>query len=347
MKNNLYLCTRMPKLSIIIPIYNAKNTIVRCVNSILNQTFIDMEVIFVDDCSHDDSIRIIQNQIAEHPRKNMFCFAKTPVNSGPGAARNIGLQMAKGEYVAFVDSDDWLDPDMYSALYEKANQHSADLCYGDVFWENLNRLQQRVLPNTAVEDGLFTDDRKRHFLTNFKCQFWAYIYRREFLKKHNILFSLQIGVEDNYFLACSVLCAERIAYVRKPLYHYAYYSDSLSNKKNEKRYLDKLSVWSTWFDFAKTQNLYDKFKDELQLVYMKKVFVVATLNYLTVAKRPQANVLREIYKEFTKRCPDYKKNPLYRKHFSLRMAVIVLPKIPRMVCLILPSLLRLRERPFQ
>ncbi|MCL2027255.1 MAG: glycosyltransferase [Bacteroidales bacterium] len=330
----------MPKLSIIIPVYNASKTIVKCVDSLLRQTFADMEVIIVDDCGQDDSIKIIQNHIENHSQKNRFRFAQTPVNSGPGAARNVGLKMAQGEYVAFVDSDDWVEADIYETLYETATQHSADLCYCNVFWEDLNRKKQRVLPNTPIVN-------KRDFLANFKCQFWSYIYRREFLDKFNITFSKEKGVEDNYFLACCILCAERIAYVDKPMYHYTFYPNSLSNNRDEKRYLDKLSVFSQLFDFSKTHHFYDEYKQELQFIYLKKVFLVSTLNYLTNAKCPQVKTIREIYQEFTKFCPDYKKNPLYKKHFSLRMAVVFFHKMPRMACLILPVWLKLRERPFQ
>ncbi len=194
----------MPQISIIIPVYNASKTIAKCVESLLNQTLTDMEIIIVDDHGNDNSMAIIQNQIAEHSRKAMCRFAKTTANSGPGQARNIGLQMAQGEYVAFVDSDDWVETDMYERLYQTAVLHSADICCSDVFMENPSQAKQRIQPNIAVQQGFFSDKSKREFLANYKDLFWSYIYRREFLNTHAIAFPSEKGVEDVYFLPCCV-----------------------------------------------------------------------------------------------------------------------------------------------
>jgi len=307
----------MPKISVIIPVYNAEKTVVRCVDSLLNQTLQDMEVIIIDDHGQDESIKIIQNHIAEHPRKNMFRFAETAVNSGPGEARNIGLQLAKGEYVAFVDSDDWVENEMYATLYETAIEHSAELCYSYVFFENFDESKRRISKTIPVPQGLLDDKTKRDFLENFRCHFWVYIYRRDFLSKFNIVFSPEKGVEDNYFLTCCVLCAERISYVNRPFYHYVYYPNSLSNRKNETLYLDKLTVFGRLFDFAKTHNLYENYRKELQFVYFKKAYLVATLNYLKNAKRPKIKVLREIYNELLNVCPDYNARKVIVSTFQL------------------------------
>jgi len=330
----------MPKVSIIIPVYNAEETIVRCIDSLLNQQLEDMEIIIVDDHGQDESIKNIQNHIAEHPRKNMFRFAETAVNSGPGPARNVGLQMAQGEYIAFLDSDDWVEPDMYSTLYETAIQHSADLCYCNAVWEDLKINQQRVLPNIFAESGIFQSESKRHFLSHFKTYFWTYIFRREIIIKHRITFPPEKAAEDTYFLACNILYATCIACVNKPMHHYTYDSNSLSRFKNEKRYLDKLSAFRRLFDFAKTHNLYEKYRQELEFIYLKKAYLSAVIAYLMNAKHPQAKILREIYQELTEICPDYAKNTLYRKYLSYWIAVTFLRIMPSIACLTLPSILR-------
>jgi len=316
----------MPKLSVIVPVYNAEKTIVRCVDSLLNQTLQDMEVIIVDDHGQDNSIQIIENHIAEHPKKNRFRFAKTTSNSGPGPARNLGLQIAQGEYVAFVDSDDWVEKGMYSTLYEEATQHSADLCYCSAVWEDPKKYKQRILSNVSVKSGLFFDETKRYFLSRFRSYFWFYIFRREIINKHNITFPPEKAAEDVYFLTCNILYAERIACVDKPMYHYTYDSNSLSRFQNEKRYLDKLSAFRRLFDFAKTHNFYDKYKQELEFVYFKKAYLSAVINYMMNTKRPKVKVLREIYHEFTEVCPDYTKGRLILSTFRL-IATKLFPKL--------------------
>ena len=328
----------MPKLSIIIPIYNAAKTVASCVDSLLNQTLVDMEVIIVDDHGQDNSIEIIQNRIAEHARKDMFRFTETTVNSGPGAARNLGLQIAQGEYVAFIDSDDWVEMDMYLTLYNAANQHSSDICYCNAFLEDSGK--SRVLSNISVQQGLFVDEDKRKFLTNFKSYFWSYIYRREMLNQYNITFPLEKSAEDSYFLTCSILCTQRIASVNRPMYHYVCHSNSLSRSKNEKRYIDKLSVFNRLFEFAKTHNLYDVYEQELQFIYIKKAYLMACVDYLTQAKHPQTKILQAIYQELISICPKYADNTVYKKHFLLRSFVLFLHRMPTIACLIFPPILK-------
>jgi len=317
----------MPKVSVIIPVYHAEKTVVRCVDSLLNQTLQDMEVIIVDDHGTDESIQIIQNHIAEHPRKNMFRFAETAVNSGPGEARNIGLQLAKGEYVAFLDSDDWVEDEMYATLYETAIQYTAELCYSYVFFENSDGRKRHISKTIPVPQGLLDDKTKRDFLENFRCHFWAYIYRRDFLNTFNIVFSPEKGVEDNYFLTCCVLCAERIAYVNKPFYHYLHYPNSLSNRKNETLYLDKLTVFGRLFDYAKkhyakmhngaARSFYEEYQQELEYIYFKKAYLASTLSYLTNVKRPKIKVVREIYNELLVVCPSYNVRKVIASTFRL------------------------------
>ncbi|MCL2682707.1 MAG: glycosyltransferase [Bacteroidales bacterium] len=334
------MSTNISKISVIVPVYNAEKTIIRCVDSLLNQTFQDMEIIIVDDHGQDSSIEVIQNRIADHSRKTMFRFAKTTVNSGPGTARNVGLQMAQGEYVAFLDSDDWVEPDMYSSLYETAKQHAADLCYCRAIWEDPKKNQQRVLSNISVKQGSFSDENKRYFLANFKSYFWFYIFRREVISNNGITFPPEKDSEDIYFLICNILYAKCIAHADKPMYHYVYDSNSLSRFKNEKRYLERLSTFRRLFDFAKTHHFYNAYKQELQFVYLKKAYLSAVINYLMNAKRPQARILRDIYREFIEICPDYAKNMLYKNHFLFRFSVIVLHRMPNFACLFLPSILR-------
>jgi hypothetical protein len=215
------------------------------------------------------------------------------------------------------------------------------LCYCNAFIENSSHKKQQILTTIPVQQGFFSDENKRFFLTKYRCSFWCYIYRRENLNMYTIFFPSELGVEDNYFLACSILCAQRIAHVNRPLYHYVHYSDSLSQSKNAKRYLDKLSVYRQMFDFAKKHKFYDKYKHELQFIYMKKAYLVSVINYVQIVKRPQAKILREIYQEFIEICPDYKKNPLYQKHFLFRIAIVFSHKMPRTASVVFRPILNL------
>lgn len=110
----------MPKVSIILPVYNASEYIRTCLNSLISQTLKDIEIIAIDDCSTDDSLAILQEYASTHP--NIKVFHNTQ-NRGQGATRNLGIQKSKGEYIGFVDSDDYIHPQMYEAMYQETILH--------------------------------------------------------------------------------------------------------------------------------------------------------------------------------------------------------------------------------
>ena len=117
----------MVKISIVIPIYNAEDHLQRCVDSVLNQTEKNIEIILVDDGSKDNSIEICKNYLNQDKRVQLI----HQENSGVSAARNRGIEQACGEYIGFIDSDDWIEPNMYECLLREANQASADIVICD------------------------------------------------------------------------------------------------------------------------------------------------------------------------------------------------------------------------
>jgi glycosyltransferase involved in cell wall biosynthesis len=115
----------MSKVSIIIPVYNSEKYLERCLDSLISQTIDDIEIILIDDKSTDKSYNIMKKYQEKEPRK--IKLIKNPENMGPGAARNLGLSIATGEYIGFVDSDDYIDEDMYQKLYEAGEREQADI----------------------------------------------------------------------------------------------------------------------------------------------------------------------------------------------------------------------------
>ena len=113
----------MPEISIIIPVYNVEKYIERCVNSLLNQTFQNIEIILINDSSTDSSLEIC-NKLAEKDSRIKVIHKE---NEGAGMARNAALKIATGKYIGFVDSDDFVAPDMFKELYEKAEKYNSDL----------------------------------------------------------------------------------------------------------------------------------------------------------------------------------------------------------------------------
>ena len=174
----------MPKISVILPCYNVAPYIGACLDSLLNQTLVDIEIICVDDKSTDDTLDIIQKHVKRDTRIKLIAQQK---NQGVSAARNAGLDVATGEYIGFVDPDDYVDLDFYEKLYNTAKQEDADIVKADLVIVDVSggrtcgRLNQRVKDNKL----------------NFHTEFASAIYRKEFLDKHNLRFLPDVSVGED------------------------------------------------------------------------------------------------------------------------------------------------------
>lgn len=235
------------KVSIIIPVYNVARYIEATLQSILQQTVQDFEVLLVDDHGKDDSVVVARRMVGEDQR---FRFLETPVNSGPGIARNIGIQEAKGEYVVFLDGDDLWEPDFLesmleasrkSGIQEQGNSGTLDLVYCQLKYQGGPRDGQ-VHCNPVVKNGVFSPSSKRHFLSHFVTFSVCFLFRRQFLLDNHLLFPALRNSEDTNFLTRCLLLAQTIACVPKPLYTYVIHEESLTTGRNPRRYKERLNA---------------------------------------------------------------------------------------------------------
>jgi len=253
-----------PKLSIIIPVYNVAPYIIRCLDSIANQTIKGLEVILVDDHGQDDSIAIAQQYIQEHKLSKSWHIIATPQNSGPGAARNIGIQAAKGEYIAFCDADDWVESTMYEQLYSISVKTNADMAI-------CNAIARKGTTSKIISNPIFQNSKQ--YLSQFIAYLWTYCFNREWLLKNNIQFPTARSAEDSSFIGMCILIADRIAQTSEPLYHYVIHSDSISHRKHIWRGKEKRKAFDALNDFAKHNGLWQTYRKELILIYIKKALL--------------------------------------------------------------------------
>jgi len=192
-----------PNVSVIIPIRNAASRLRRCLNSVTAQVLRDIEVICLDSASTDGSTDIVREYAARDSRIKLVTL---PENTGAAAARNRGMTLAQGEYLGFVDSDDWPYPDFYAKLYAAACEDSADVAKGNCrYWG----VDGRSLPV-----GYWMNDEIRKHKTNFSFTLCSAIYRKELVTAHALTFpEEQIDLEDPMFLLRVALCCNSIAVV--------------------------------------------------------------------------------------------------------------------------------------
>ena len=305
----------MTKVSVIIPLFNSEPFLPSLFESIRRQSNADdIQFVFVDDHGHDDSVAAA-HALASGSGLNCT-FTATAGQGGPGAARNAGLAAARGEYVAFLDSDDALDPGFCEKLYDAAWTADADLAYCHIMAVEGSR--KHVWKNPVVESGPFFGEKKLFFLKNFKSYFTSFIYRREMIVREGICFPPKRSAEDSCFLTEALLCARSIAIVNEPLYHYQLRADSVSTVADEGRYIQRMESFDALLEFARTKDIYDANKEILDYLYIKKATVGALRN------RPSARA--KIIDHTTSMIPDWRRNKLFLNDLRLRLALLLIRK---------------------
>lgn len=201
----------MPLISIIIPVYNSEKTLNRCVNSILNQTFMDWELLLVDDGSTDKSGKICDQYALKDFRIRVF----HKKNGGVSSARNTGLDYAIGSWITFVDSDDFIDATFLDTLIRL---QSSDLCISGIQFINNETIllppeEYIKIENVAELDNLLN---KLYFTAP-----WGKVYKNEIIQKNNIRFNINLKIgEDTDFVLKYLLYINDIRFISRPLYHF-------------------------------------------------------------------------------------------------------------------------------
>ena len=213
------------KLSIIVPVYNVEKYLEECVDSLLNQTLQDLEIFLVDDGSTDRSGEIADRYAREYPDKVHTIHLN---NGGQGRARNAALPMASGDYVGFVDSDDWIERDMYEKLLDRAEKTGADVVVCD-FLEHYADGREQTLPACFQDHPLSA--------AGSSCN---KIFRRSLIG--DLRFPEGLWYEDFYFSAVMLLRSKRTEFIPEPLYVYRRGQESTMHNNNARKNLDMLKI---------------------------------------------------------------------------------------------------------
>lgn len=212
---------KMPKISVIIPIYNVEKYLRECLESVINQTLSDIEIILIDDGGKDNCPKIID----EYAAKDSRIIAIHKDNGGYGQSMNVGLERATGEYIAIVEPDDYIDSKMYEALYKIAQNSDSDIVkscfYDNLQSKQLTRIKKVNWKDEIPEDKSFTIQEYPYFLY-YHPSVWSCIYKRDFLNKHNIRFieAPGAGWTDNPFQVQTMCLAQKINYTSNAYYYW-------------------------------------------------------------------------------------------------------------------------------
>lgn len=318
----------MMKVSVILPVYGVAEYIEKCVQSLLAQTLDEVEFLFVDDHGPDDSIAILQRTIEGHPRASQFRVLTPEHNLGAGMARNFGIPEAHGEYIAFIDPDDTVEPDMLEVLYNKAKSIDADICCCYMQKCFPDGSTGDLLVNPHVVEGTLSHESRAYILTHYVSLFASMIYRREMVVADGIRFPEDRAADDSYFVSCVWMKARSVAYVDRPLYHYLIRPGSVTTTLQSDKYKKRLSVFGKLMQYGREHGVYDEFKDELDYMYLKKGYLSSVANYIRNSSRPVAFTFREIHDELLRVIPDYRDNSYLKRDTKMRLLIWMLGHCP-------------------
>lgn len=227
-----------PKVSVLVPIYGVEKYIERCARSLFEQTFEDIEYIFVNDCTPDQSVEILKNILQEYPSRKLNTKIIThEKNMGVAKARNTCLKHATGIYTLFVDSDDWVEQSMIELLYNKAVEDSSDIVGCD-YYINTNKSEIHIKERYRAD--------KKEFIGSIISQsffvvLWKLLIKKTLYEKHHIYFDEELRVgEDSVVCFKLAFYSDKISYINQAFYHY---NQDNSNHLAQKS-LENISLWT-------------------------------------------------------------------------------------------------------
>lgn len=258
-------------ISIVIPVYNASNYLKRCLDSIVNQLYIEMEIIIIDDFSTDDSLRILEQYEKKDKRINVLRNFK---NHKAGYCRNKGIKKATGDYIWFIDADDWIEPKAIFTLIEHLNSFSKKiplLIFGHI--EHFPKVEHSILTRERLPQ--FLNAKENAFdnflkLTNgYLTNPFKYVYSRDLLNKHNILFPELIYYEDILFVAKAIYYAQNVEVLPLPIYNYNCQNlNSITRTFSKEKIYDLIEIYDRLHDFIENQDALEKYNDELVIRFL-------------------------------------------------------------------------------
>ena len=304
-------------ISVIIPCYNVEKYIDRCFESIVNQTIgIDkLEIIMIDDASADSTWNKLTGYEKDYPENVMII--QLECNSRQGTARNIGMQYASCEFVTFVDADDWIESNMFEALYAEHIDAELDfsMCY---------HILDRGDSNHKTEQGsskhyLIDSDEKRQILIpcmTLGTSSWAKLFKKSFLVDNNIRFAEGISYEDHPFILLTYLYAFKFSIIEARLYHYYVNENSTVNMFNSKRHYDIVEADNISWSECRERGFLNKYKNELEYYFLQVGFLAPLRHLINKFSEVPMDLFTMIKEATLSRVADYKSNPYFEEYMT-------------------------------
>ncbi len=265
----------MPKVSVIIPFNNVENYIEECLNSVLSQTLDDIEIILINDASTDRTLEIVEGYLQKDSRIKLININE---RKGQGFARNRGIEIATGEYIGFVDSDDFIEPDMFECLYNSAKINNTDISmcqvreYDDINENYITSDYYSLSCLSSFQNDVFSAEDTKNCILDINVALWNKIYKREYLNNIGEKFPEGFIYEDLPFFFGTYLPAKRIQIVWKNLYSYRINRKNSTMQQFNNKILDRLPMVSLTYEKLKQVPYLSDLKQKIQAWIINDLF---------------------------------------------------------------------------
>lgn len=255
----------IPKVSIVIPVYNVEPYIERCARSLFEQTLDSIEYLFINDCTPDRSMEVLQQVLSSYPnRQSQVRIIDQPYNMGAAKAREIGIKAASGEYIIHCDSDDWVDKNMYYAMYEKATTDHLDYVMCRSLYYSDGKEHRLVTDIIKLDKYEFIQDILNCHTT---VSLWNRLVKHSLFKENNFIYPMEHFMEDRAYAVQIAFFAQSYGCVNVPYYYYFQNKDSICGNSTDEVWLKKFKQGTANIRiieiFLGEQGLLDKYKDIL------------------------------------------------------------------------------------
>lgn len=290
----------MAKVSVVVPIYNVEEYLERCIESLVKQTLEDIEIILVNDGSRDKSGTIAQEFQKKYPDKIKYVEKE---NGGLSDARNYGMKYATGEYIAFLDSDDYIEKNAYKVMYKKAKEEDSDYVECDFIWE---------YPEKSKKDEQIKYANKNEMLAFVRVVAWNKLIRREVITNNNIEFPKGLRYEDVEFTYKLIPHINKFSYVNEFFIHYTQRQNSIANVQNEKT-AEIFEVLDNVITYYKQNNFYDEYKEELEYNYARYLLCSSLKRICKIPDtQKRKELINKTWDNLNSKYPEWKKNKILR-----------------------------------
>ena len=303
------------QLSVIVPVYNmaAEGKLNYCMDSLVSQTIDDYEIIAVDDASTDHSLEILRSYEEKYSGK--VRVLTYPDNRRQGGAKNEGLRAASGDWIGFIDSDDWVTPDYYEKLLARAGETGADMvgCDYSLVTEHGYTAGRVIRNNTPDQTGELDREKHKKLLMRSGSMVLK-IYRASVIRENGLDFPEKIFYEDNCAGPLWSLYFRHFERVEEPLYFYYQHSLSTVHHITEDKCRDRMKAAELLYEECRKRGFLKDYYQELEYRFTELYYVITLFTYMQGMKHPKLAFVKELREGVRSRFPEYENNPYYKTY---------------------------------